>query len=75
MSEWTKGGFGVWVHKSGARIEKTTNPHALRVWYVCPSSGGTVGAAAFSAGAGGGGFFKLGAAKAAVERAAAAGPK
>ena len=66
-----KTGHCEWTHeKTGVVVHKSTNPDAARKYYVVAGLGDdAVWRAAYSVGCSGG-FFKLSAAKAAVEKAA-----
>lgn len=67
-----KTGYCEWTHdKTGVVVRKSTNPLAPRNYYVIAGLGNdTVWRAVYRVGCNGG-FFKLAAAKAAVETAAA----
>lgn len=62
--------YGQWQHvESGVIIEKSANPDALRKYYIQWSGDDDVCRRAFAQGCAGG-FFRLSAAKAAIESAA-----
>lgn len=69
--QWTRDGYQRYRHiPTGVIVESTSNPDALRMWYVDPLCGNQRIANEAARSGCGGGFFHLRAAKRAVEQAA-----